>query len=80
MNPQSPVPILSVQSASTDGPSDRRSELLDAIVDALLEDAIADLSLKPLAERVGTSARLLIDHFGNKETLLTDALAKSVVA
>ncbi|WP_426434825.1 TetR family transcriptional regulator [Bradyrhizobium genosp. P] len=39
-------------------------------------DGIADLSLRPLAERVGTSARLLIYHFGSKEDLLAAALAQ----
>ena len=55
---------------------DRRTELLSAIVDALLAHGAADLSLRPLAERVGTSARLLIYHFGSKEQLLADALAE----
>jgi len=56
--------------------SDRRTVLLEAIVDVLLADGIADLSLRPLAERVGTSARLLIYHFGSKEDLLVAALAQ----
>jgi len=59
-----------------DMPLDRRAELLSAIVDALLTHGAADLSLRPLAERVGTSARLLIYHFGSKEQLLADALAE----
>ncbi len=59
-----------------DMPLDRRGELLSAIVDALLTHGAADLSLRPLAERVGTSARLLIYHFGSKEQLLADALAE----
>lgn len=52
----------------------RRAELLDKIVDSLLADGISDLSLRPLAKAVGTSARLLIYHFGSKERLLADAL------
>jgi AcrR family transcriptional regulator len=52
----------------------RRTELLDEIVDALLEGGVAELSLRPLAERVGTSARLLIYHFETKEKLLASAL------
>jgi len=59
-----------------DMPIDRRAVLLSAIVDALLAHGAADLSLRPLAERVGTSARLLIYHFGSKEQLLADALAQ----
>jgi AcrR family transcriptional regulator len=55
---------------------DRRDVLLDKIVDALLEHGVADLSLRPLAAEVGTSARLLIYHFGSKERLLVDALRR----
>jgi AcrR family transcriptional regulator len=53
---------------------ERRTELLGKIVDVLLADGISALSLRPLAKCVGTSARLLIYHFGSKEKLLTDAL------
>jgi len=55
--------------------TNRRSELLDRIVDTLLAGGSADLSLRPLAESVGTSARLLIYHFGTKEKLIADALS-----
>jgi len=57
-------------------PMDRRAQLLSRIVEALLERGAADLSLRPLAERVGTSARLLIYHFGSKEQLVAAALAE----
>jgi AcrR family transcriptional regulator len=53
---------------------ERRTELLEKIVDVLLAEGISDLSLRPLAKATGTSARLLIYHFGSKEKLLTDAL------
>jgi AcrR family transcriptional regulator len=56
--------------------TDRRHELLEEIVDAFLESGTAELSLRPLAERVGTSARLLIYHFETKEKLITAALAQ----
>ncbi len=52
----------------------RRTELLEKVVDVLLAQGISDLSLRPLAKAVGTSARLLIYHFESKEALLTDAL------
>jgi len=55
---------------------ERREVLLRKIVDALLAKGMADLSLRPLAKTVGTSARLLIYHFGTREQLLTDALAE----
>jgi AcrR family transcriptional regulator len=57
-------------------PADRRTELLDRITEALLAHGVGDLSLRPLAERVGTSARLLIYHFGSKEQLIAAALAE----
>jgi AcrR family transcriptional regulator len=53
----------------------RRSELLDKIVDTLLASGSADLSLRPLADSVGTSARMLIYHFDTKEKLIADALS-----
>jgi AcrR family transcriptional regulator len=55
---------------------DRRTELLGKIVDELLTSGAADLSLRPLAEKVGTSARLLIYHFDSKEQLVAAALAE----
>jgi AcrR family transcriptional regulator len=55
--------------------SERREEILEKIVDALLTDGVAHLSLRPLAEAAGTSARLLIYHFETKEKMLRCALA-----
>ena len=56
--------------------TDRRSELLAEIVEELLTRGAADLSLRPLAERVGSSARLLIYHFNSKEELVAAALSE----
>jgi AcrR family transcriptional regulator len=56
--------------------TDRRSELLGHIVEDLLSRGAADLSLRPLAERVGSSARLLIYHFNSKEELVAAALSE----
>ena len=52
----------------------RMQELVDATVAYLLRHGLADLSLRPLAAAVGTSARLLIYHFGSKERLLAEVL------
>ena len=60
-----------------DTPLNRRAELLEKIVDELLTSGAGDLSLRPLAERVGTSARLLIYHFESKEQLIAAALAEA---
>ena len=59
-----------------DEPMDRREELLEKIVDVLLARGISGLSLRPLADLVGSSARLLIYHFGSKEELLAFALER----
>lgn len=40
----------------------------------VLDHGLADLSLRPLAAAVGTSARMLIYYFGSKEGLLTEVL------
>jgi AcrR family transcriptional regulator len=52
----------------------RKQEVLDKIVEVFLAQGVSDLSLRPLAGAVGTSARLLIYHFGSKESLLAEAL------
>jgi len=52
-------------------PTDRRSAILDKALDYLLDHGVADLSLRPLAKASGTSARLLIYHFGSRDGLLS---------
>ena len=52
----------------------RKQELLEATIGYLLQHGLADLSLRPLAAATGTSARLLIYHFGSKERLLAEVL------
>lgn len=54
--------------------SSRKQELLEATIIYLLEHGLAELSLRPLAAAAGTSARLLIYHFGSKERLLVEVL------
>jgi AcrR family transcriptional regulator len=49
----------------------RRDELRDHALNYFLEHGLAELSLRPLAEHIGTSARLLIYHFESKEKLIT---------
>ncbi|MES2036616.1 MAG: TetR/AcrR family transcriptional regulator [Pseudomonadota bacterium] len=49
----------------------RRDELRDNALDYFLAHGLAELSLRPLAEKIGTSARLLIYHFESKEKLIT---------
>jgi AcrR family transcriptional regulator len=55
----------------------RRSELLDAVAEYLLEHGLADLSLRPLAAAIETSPRMLLYHFGSKEQLVVAALGRA---
>lgn len=57
-------------------PPARREQLLERVVDVILADGVAHLSLRPLAAKTGTSARLLIYHFGSKEVLISEALER----
>src|SRR5437764_7926279 len=52
----------------------RREELSRAAAGYLLANGVAGLSRRPLAAATGTSARLLIYHFGSKEGLLIEAM------
>jgi AcrR family transcriptional regulator len=54
----------------------RKEQLLDTLVDCLIERGLNDLSLRPLAAAAGTSARLLVYHFGSKEGLLAEVLER----
>lgn len=54
--------------------SDRRDQLIEAVIGYLLQNGLADLSLRPLAAKIGTSARLLIFHFKSKEGLIENVL------
>lgn len=54
--------------------SQRREDLLNASIEYLLENGVADLSLRPLAAKVGSKARLLVYHFGSKDALIMDAM------
>ena len=50
-------------------PGDARKRLLDAAIDYVAGHGMTDLSLRRLAEELGTSHRMLIHHFGSKEGL-----------
>jgi AcrR family transcriptional regulator len=52
----------------------RRDDLLNASIDFILQNGVADLSLRPLAAAVGSKARLLIYHFGSKDSLVAEAM------
>lgn len=52
----------------------RQAELRTAIADYILEHGVADLSLRPVAEALGTSARMLVYHFGSRDALVVAAI------
>jgi AcrR family transcriptional regulator len=51
--------------------SERRDELIARSLDYFLRHGVAELSLRPLARQIGTSARLIIYHFGSRDGLIT---------
>jgi AcrR family transcriptional regulator len=56
-----------------------RQRLLEAVLDYVADNGFADLSLRQLAEALGTSHRMLIHHFGSKERLWVE-IVKTVEA
>lgn len=55
----------------------RRAATLTAATDHVLGHGLAGSSLRPLAEALGTSHRMLLYDFGTKEALLAAVLAES---
>ncbi|MEV5514238.1 TetR/AcrR family transcriptional regulator [Streptomyces flaveolus] len=58
-------------------PSARRTQLLEAAYAYALTHGLADLSLRPLAEAIGSSTRVLMFLFGNKEGLVRALLERA---
>lgn len=58
-------------------PSPRRAELLESAYRYVLEHGLTDLSLRPLAARIGSSPRVLLFLFGSKEGLVRALLARA---
>lgn len=58
-------------------PSPRQTELLEAAYRYALEHGIADMSLRPLAAAIGSSPRVLVFLFGNKDGLVRALLARA---
>lgn len=52
-----------------------REKLLPVLAAHVLQYGLQASSLRPLAKAAGTSDRMLIYHFGNKERLVADTLA-----
>ncbi|HEX6418481.1 MAG TPA: helix-turn-helix domain-containing protein [Acidimicrobiales bacterium] len=58
---------------------ERRGQLLAALVDAIAEEGLGNRSLRQIADRLGTSHRMLIHHFGSREGMLV-AVVQAVEA
>ncbi|MFI6890041.1 TetR/AcrR family transcriptional regulator [Streptosporangium canum] len=54
----------------------RRAELLDQIVDYLAGRGLSTLSMRPLAQHLGKSTRVLTHHFADKEALLSATMER----
>ncbi|MGI8904373.1 MAG: TetR/AcrR family transcriptional regulator [Solirubrobacteraceae bacterium] len=58
----------------TEAPDTPKSRLLAATIEHVAEQGVAGLTLRALAEAIGTSHRMLIYHFGSKEELLVEVV------
>jgi AcrR family transcriptional regulator len=54
--------------------SGRRAELTEAALGYVLDNGLIGLSLRPLAAALGTSDRMLVYHFGGKDSLVADVV------
>lgn len=54
-----------------------RSQLLDRIVDYVLANGYAGLSLRPLAKAVKSSPRVLLYYFKSKEALVVEVISRA---
>jgi AcrR family transcriptional regulator len=57
--------------------AEKRAELLKQVVSSLQHQGLAQMSLSPLAESIGTTKRMLLYYFGSRENLLAQALMAS---
>jgi AcrR family transcriptional regulator len=54
----------------------RRSELLDAVVDYTVEHDFSEVSWRPIAAALGVGPTTLVHHFGSKEQMLLAILGR----
>ena len=71
------MPTTVATSAPEENPSRRKTELLDAAYRYATEQGLADLSLRPLAQAIGSSPRVLLFLFGSKDGLIRAVLARA---
>ena len=53
---------------------DKRSDLIEKLADHILADGLLNASLRPLAKAVGTSDRMLLYYFKDKDDLIEAVL------
>lgn len=58
-------------------PSARQEQLLERAYDYVLEHGLAGMSLRPLADAIGSSPRVLLFLFGSKEALVRALLDRA---
>lgn len=63
------MPDGPIGTSPSDEDAGPRRRLLDAAIDRAAERGLGDLSLRALAEELGTSHRMLSHHFGSKDGL-----------
>ncbi len=54
----------------------KREDLLAAAAEVFARTGVVETSLRELATRIGTSARMLVYYFGTKEQLILDVLTR----
>jgi AcrR family transcriptional regulator len=54
--------------------SSARDELLRQVIDWVAANGIGEISLRTLAEGIGTSHRMLLFHFGSKDELMAEVV------
>ena len=54
----------------------RRDAVIERLANHILEHGLAGASLRPLAAAAGTSDRMLLYYFADKDELLTETLAR----
>ncbi len=55
----------------------RRAELASKIAGIVLQEGLGDLALRGLADRLGTSDRMLLYYFGTKDQLILDVMEQA---
>ncbi len=53
---------------------DSKQKLVDQVVDHFVIDGLGDMSLRKIADAIGTSHRMLLYHFGSKSGLLVEVV------